>query len=78
MANPAAKNRFFHFRHAVLSWTCGAVLARLSSILKSGTGQEETGLGLKKIFRVIKDVEVAAVVEDAELLASKLILNAWN
>ena len=50
----------------------------MSSILKSGTGQEETGLRLKKIFRVIKDVEVAAVVEDAELLASKFILDAWN
>ena len=35
-------------------------------------------MGLKKIFRVIKDVEVAAVVDDAELLASKLILDAWN
>ena len=35
-------------------------------------------MGLKKIFRVIKDVEVAAVVEDAELLASKFILDAWN
>ena len=64
--------------YPALSWTCETVLARLSSILKSGAGQEETGLGLKKIFRVIKDVEVAAVVEDAELLASKLILDAWN